>query len=95
MTATALSPISIVLVEPAGALNVGSVARIMANLGLSRLLLVNPQCDPLCDEARQMAVHAQEILEGAIYALVNLKITKDQRPVFVGNAVCCTTSVFA
>lgn len=67
MTATALSPISIVLVEPAGALNVGSVARIMANLGLSRLLLVNPQCDPLSDEARQMAVHAQDILEGAIY----------------------------
>lgn len=67
MTATALSPISIVLVEPAGPLNVGSVARIMANLGLSRLLLVNPQCDPLCDEARQMAVHAQEILEGAVH----------------------------
>ena len=64
---TALSPISIVLVEPAGPLNVGSVARIMANLGLSRLVLVNPQCDPLSEEARQMAVHAQEILDGAVH----------------------------
>ncbi len=64
---TALSPISIVLVEPAGPLNVGSVARIMANLGLSRLVLVNPQCDPLSEEARQMAVHAQKILDGAVH----------------------------
>lgn len=55
----------IVLVEPAGALNVGSIARIMKNMGLSRLVLVNPQCDPVGAEARQMAVHAPEILETA------------------------------
>ncbi|MBL1175674.1 RNA methyltransferase [Pantanalinema sp. GBBB05] len=55
----------IVLVEPAGALNVGSIARIMKNMGLSHLVLVNPQCDPIGAEARQMAVHAPEILETA------------------------------
>jgi tRNA/rRNA methyltransferase len=60
-----LSNVRIVLVEPAGELNIGSVARIMKNMGLQHLVLVNPQCDPLSDAARQMAVHAGEILEAA------------------------------
>ncbi|NES68402.1 MAG: RNA methyltransferase [Okeania sp. SIO2D1] len=57
--------IRIVLVEPAGPLNVGSVARIMKNMGFHHLVLVNPQCDPHGLEARKMAVHAPEILEKA------------------------------
>ena len=65
MTIAALQGIRIVLVEPAGGLNVGSVARIMANMGFQRLVLVNPHCDPLGPEARQMAVHAAAILEQA------------------------------
>lgn len=60
-----LSNVRIVLVEPAGELNVGSVARIMKNMGLNQLVLVNPQCDPLSDAARQMAVHAGDILASA------------------------------
>ena len=60
-----LSNIRIVLVEPAGPLNVGSIARVMKNMGLSRLVLVNPHCDPLGAEARQMAVHAADVLEAA------------------------------
>jgi len=55
----------IILVEPAGPLNIGSVARIMKNFGLSRLYLVQPQCDPGEPAARQMAVHAQDVLLGA------------------------------
>lgn len=51
--------------EPAGPLNVGSVARVMKNMGLHQLVLVNPQCDPLGEEARQMAVHGADILETA------------------------------
>lgn len=62
---TSIATIRIVLVEPAGALNVGSVARIMKNMGLSRLVLVNPQCDAVGAEARMMAVHAAEVLEQA------------------------------
>jgi tRNA/rRNA methyltransferase len=40
-----LSPpqVRIILVEPRGALNVGMVARSMANFGLKDLVLVNPQ----------------------------------------------------
>lgn len=57
--------IRIVLVEPAGALNVGAIARVMKNLGFTQLVLVNPHCDPLGDEARLMAVHAADVLEQA------------------------------
>jgi tRNA/rRNA methyltransferase len=60
-----LDRIKIVLVEPAGGLNVGSIARVMKNMGLSNLVLVNPQCDRSGDDARKMAVHAVDVLERA------------------------------
>ncbi|MEL7334192.1 MAG: RNA methyltransferase [Cyanobacteria bacterium J06560_2] len=60
-----LAAVRIVLVAPAGPLNVGSVARVMKNFGLSQLVLVTPQCDPLGAEALQMAVHADDILRAA------------------------------
>ena len=59
------SNIRIVLVETAGARNLGSVARVMKNFGLAELWLVNPICDRFSDEAQHMAVHAPEILENA------------------------------
>lgn len=65
MSHNLLENIRIVLVEPAGALNVGSIARIMKNMGLMKLVLVNPRCDLNSDEARQMAVHAVDVLETA------------------------------
>lgn len=37
----------------------------MKNMGLHHLVLVNPHCNPLGPEARQMAVHASDILESA------------------------------
>ena len=58
-------PIVVVLVEPAGALNVGSVARLCANFAIDELRLVAPRCDPLDDEARRMAVHGLPMLERA------------------------------
>lgn len=61
-----LAGLRIVLVEPAGPLNVGSIARVMKNFELHHLVLVNPQCDPLSDQAMKMAVHAKEILESAV-----------------------------
>lgn len=65
MVFMSLSHIRIILVEPAGALNVGSVARVMKNMGLRHLVLVNPQCDPSGEEARLMAVKATDVLEAA------------------------------
>ncbi|WP_193194314.1 RNA methyltransferase [Nostoc sp. MG11] len=61
-----LAGLRIVLVEPAGPLNVGAIARVMKNFGLHHLVLVNPQCNPLSMEALKMAVHAKEILESAV-----------------------------
>jgi tRNA/rRNA methyltransferase len=61
-----LAGLRIVLVEPAGPINIGAIARVMKNFGLYNLVLVNPQCDPLSTEALMMAVHAQEIIESAV-----------------------------
>lgn len=60
-----IEKVKIILVEPAGPLNIGSVARVMKNMGLHHLVLVNPQCDPVGIEARQMAVHGGDILDAA------------------------------
>ena len=56
--------IAICLVEPIQAGNIGSVARAMKNMGLRRLILVNP---PAIDtpEARMMSAGAQAILKSA------------------------------
>jgi tRNA/rRNA methyltransferase len=61
-----LSNLRIILVEPAGALNVGSVARVMKNMGLQHLFIVKPHCDRNSDEARRMAVHGIDVLEQAV-----------------------------
>lgn len=60
-----LAHLRIVLVEPAGPINVGSVARIMKNMGLHDLVLVNPQCDLASPAAWHMAVHGQDVLAAA------------------------------
>lgn len=55
----------VVLVEPAGPLNVGSVARLCANFAIGELRLVKPRCNHLGEEARLMAVHGRDLLERA------------------------------
>ena len=61
--------VAVVLVEPAGPLNVGSVARLCANFRAPHLCLdlrlVAPRCDHLGPEALQMAVHGRPLLEEA------------------------------
>jgi len=58
-------PLCVVLVEPSGPLNVGSVARLCANFGITDLRLVAPRCDPRDPDAQRMAVHGQSVLETA------------------------------
>jgi len=60
-----LRNITIVLVRPQYAGNIGSVCRAMKNMGLSRLILVSPEQDPLSAEARMMATSAKDILQKA------------------------------
>lgn len=66
MSENLLGNLRIVLVEPAGDLNVGSIARVMKNMGLYNLVLVNPRCDRNSEDARIMAVHATDVLENAL-----------------------------
>lgn len=56
---------SIILVEPQGPLNIGSVCRTMQNFGCDDLRLVNPQADHLDEDSRLMAVKAGHLLESA------------------------------
>ena len=60
-----LNNLSVVLVESRGERNIGSVARAMANFGVTDLRLVAPKVDHLHDEARKMAVKASVLLEQA------------------------------
>ena len=62
---TVPAPLTVVLVEPAGPLNVGSVARLCANFGVHELRLVAPRCDPSDPDAVKMAVHGQSLLAQA------------------------------
>lgn len=57
--------ICIVLVEPQGPRNIGSVCRAMLNFGVTDFRMVNPRADHLLHEARQMAVKATGLLETA------------------------------
>ncbi|MFH1154962.1 MAG: RNA methyltransferase [Pseudomonadota bacterium] len=56
---------AIILVEPQGPINVGSVCRAMMNFGFSDLRLVNPCRDYQSEFARKMALEAQSVLNNA------------------------------
>ena len=60
-----LERVAIILVEPEGGANIGSSARALKTMGLSRLRLVRPQEDPLAPAALKMAVHAEDVLRSA------------------------------
>src|SRR5262245_32499632 len=55
----------VVLVRPEVAGNVGATARVMRNMGLSRLVLVAPVADPTHKQAKQFSTHGQPILDQA------------------------------
>src|SRR5436190_348761 len=65
MSDAVLSRCRIVLVRPQFAGNVGSVARVMRNMGLSDLVLVAPEANIKDQQARQLSTHGEEILESA------------------------------
>jgi tRNA/rRNA methyltransferase len=55
----------VVLVRPTIAANLGATARVMRNMGLTDLVLVDPQADPDDRNARQLSTHGEEILDRA------------------------------
>ena len=60
-----MNNVVVVLVEPAGALNIGSVARLCANFNVDELRIVAPRCDHLSEPSLQMAVHGRSMLHTA------------------------------
>jgi len=57
------SNLKVILVEPNGPLNVGSVARLCSNFEVEELRIVSPKCDIFSLEAKKMALKGQKFLE--------------------------------
>ena len=55
--------ITVILVEPNGALNVGSVARLCSNFEVDELRIVSPKCDIFSLDAKKMALKGQKFLD--------------------------------
>lgn len=68
-----LNFISIVLIGSENAGNIGAVARVMKNFGLSNLILINPLADPQSNTAFGFAMHAKDVLQNAeIYSIPSI-----------------------
>ena len=57
------SNLKVILVEPNGPLNVGSVARLCSNFEVQELRIVSPKCDIFSLEAKKMALKGQRYLD--------------------------------
>ena len=57
------SNLKVILVEPNGPLNVGSVARLCCNFEVDELRIVSPKCDIFSLEAKKMALKGQKFLD--------------------------------
>ncbi len=57
------SNLKVILVEPSGPLNVGSVARLCSNFEVEELRIVSPKCDIFALEAKKMALKGQKFLK--------------------------------
>ena len=57
------SKLTIILVEPSGPLNVGSVARLCSNFDVEELRIVSPKCDIFSLEAKKMALKGQKFID--------------------------------
>ena len=57
------SNLKVVLVEPNGPLNVGSIARLCANFDVHELRIISPKCNLYSLEAKKMAIKGQKYLD--------------------------------
>ena len=55
--------LKVVLVEPNGPINVGSIARLCSNFGVNELRIVSPKCDVFSLEVRKMALKGQSYID--------------------------------
>jgi len=57
--------LSVILLESETPGNVGSIARVMKNFSMTNLVLINPKCNHLANEAKSRATKARSILKNA------------------------------
>ena len=57
------SNLKVILVEPSGPLNVGSVARLCSNFEVQELRIVAPKCEIFSLEAKKMALKGQKFID--------------------------------
>jgi len=57
------SNLKVILVEPNGPLNVGSIARLCSNFDVDELRIVSPKCDIFSLQAKKMALKGQKFLD--------------------------------
>jgi TrmH family RNA methyltransferase len=62
---TALSNCVVVLSRTQGPINLGMVARLCGNLGVTELRMVGPKCAVDCDESRMFSTHSKDLLLAA------------------------------
>ena len=55
--------LKVVLVEPNGPINVGSIARLCSNFEVNELRIVSPKCDIFSLEAKKMALKGQKYID--------------------------------
>ena len=55
--------LNVVLVEPNGPLNVGSIARLCSNFDVNELRIVSPKCDIFSLEAKKMALKGNKYID--------------------------------
>ena len=84
--------VTIVLISPETAGNVGAVARSMANFAANKLVIVNPKCDHLSKQALDRASHADKILKKAdVIKETDIKKLENKIRKY-GNHIIATTS---
>ncbi len=64
----AVRRIRVIAVSPEYQINLGYIARVMKNFGVTDLRIVNPKCKPLGKDAIKYAKHAHEILRKAKFS---------------------------
>jgi TrmH family RNA methyltransferase len=64
-TPAILSNACVVLVRTQGPVNIGMIARLCGNLGITDLRLVQPECEVNCAESRKFSTHARDFLLAA------------------------------
>jgi TrmH family RNA methyltransferase len=69
--------ISVVLIEPETAGNIGAIARVMKNFEFNDLVLISPKCKHLSKEALDRSTHAKSILKNAKVKKINYLKTFD------------------